>query len=85
MRAKLEPIDQTALTSLRGPVLRIAGTADPSLMALNAAKPMIRALTVVSIRGAGHMAAFSRPEFIEAIDDFIDVHPLKQSKPASNP
>jgi pimeloyl-ACP methyl ester carboxylesterase len=79
LRAPSGPtLDKTALASLRIPVLSVAGTADFMLSALGALKPVIPHFEVVAIQGAGHMATFSRPEFVQAISKFIDAHPVAQ-------
>jgi pimeloyl-ACP methyl ester carboxylesterase len=72
-----DPIEESAVTTLRVPVLGIAGTADPALNGLNALKSRLPELqlTVVSIQGAGHMAAFSPEEFVQAIEQFLAAHP----------
>lgn len=71
------PAQVVTFTQLAGstvPMLGIVGTADPYIRdfeALKAAKPDLR---LVTIEGASHSAAPSRPEFVRAVLDFLAAH-----------
>ncbi len=78
MRAALEQaitVEQIAAVSV--PTLAIIGTADPTIEKVNRLKKAMPRLTVVAIEGATHAGetgAVFRPEFIQALQGFLEAH-----------
>jgi pimeloyl-ACP methyl ester carboxylesterase len=67
--------EQVAAVSV--PTMAIIGTADPTIEKVNRLKKAMPKLTVVAIDGAAHSGkngAHARPEFIQALQDFLKAH-----------
>jgi pimeloyl-ACP methyl ester carboxylesterase len=60
------------------PTLALIGTADPLIQGVNKLKTAMPKLKVVPIEGATHVAAFGRPEFIEALQEFLKANVIKK-------
>jgi len=75
LRSPDRMVTQDDLTPVQVPVLGVSGTEDPALQGLNGLKPLMAQLTVVAIEGAAHGDAFARPEFLQAIQQFLAAHP----------
>ncbi|HUK33630.1 MAG TPA: alpha/beta fold hydrolase [Vicinamibacterales bacterium] len=73
LRAPIVPIvaADLAVASETAAMLGVAGTADPALHALLELKKTVPRLHVVAIEGAGHAATLSRPELVDAIEQFL--------------
>jgi hypothetical protein len=62
----------------RVPVLGVIGSLDGGLRGIRQLQTVLPSLKVVVIEGATHVGdrgAAKRPEFVEAIRQFIDAHP----------
>jgi len=67
------------LKAARAPLLAVVGTVDPRLAGVSALKALLPSLEVVTIEGASHLTAdergtLRRPEFANAVRDFIAAH-----------
>jgi pimeloyl-ACP methyl ester carboxylesterase len=68
-------VEQVAAVGV--PTLAIIGTADPVMARVTRLKKAMPKLTVVAIEGATHSGArgaVARPEFIQALQDFLKAH-----------
>ncbi len=74
-RAQL--VTDAQMAAVQVPTLGIVGSADPNLTGMNSLKTIWPALKVVIIEGATHAGergAQRRPEFVDAIREFITAH-----------
>ena len=71
-------VTETQVATIKKPTLAIVGTADPNLEKVQKLKAVLPKLRVVTIEGATHAGAAARPEFIEAIQEFLKAHSIKK-------
>ena len=72
-----------ALAAVHVPVLGIAGTQDPYLAGLRDLTAIVPDMHVVAIQGATHDAAAARPEFLQAVLEFLAGHTAGDSSAAT--
>jgi pimeloyl-ACP methyl ester carboxylesterase len=68
------------LKANRVPVLAVVGADDPLKAGVDLLKDRMANLQVVVIKDADHMTAFTKPEFIKSLEDFLAKH-RTQEKP----
>ena len=76
-------VSDAALAAVRIPVLGIVGTQDPYLAGLRELATIVPGMRVVTIEGATHDVAASRPEFLQAVLDFLAEHAATGSTAAT--
>jgi pimeloyl-ACP methyl ester carboxylesterase len=69
------PLDN--LKTNKVPTLVIVGDLDPLKEGVDAMKGLVPLLQVVVIKGADHMNAFTKPQFTQALRDYLDQHAQK--------
>jgi pimeloyl-ACP methyl ester carboxylesterase len=62
------------IKALKMPMLAVIGEIDPLRAGVDQLKKQLPDVKVVVIDKADHITAFSRPEFVQAIKDFLDAH-----------
>ena len=62
------------VSAIKVPVISIIGTADEGLAAARELKRMMPDLKFVTIAGANHDSARRRPEFLKAVEEFLQVN-----------
>ncbi len=72
-------VTDAELATVQVPVLAVVGSADPALAGVNELKGVMPSLKVVVIEGATHSSANERgaarrPEFVNAIREFVAAH-----------
>ena len=72
-------VTNTEIAAVRVPVLAVVGSVDPALAGVNELKATMPSLKVVVIEGASHSSADERgaprrPEFVNAIREFVAAH-----------
>lgn len=67
-------VSAAEIARARVPILAIFGSSDPSRSELSELKRSVPNIRVAIIPGATHMTAFTRPEFVRAIEDFLRRH-----------
>jgi pimeloyl-ACP methyl ester carboxylesterase len=65
---------EKALEENKVPVLAIVGALDPLKSQVDEMKGRLADLKTVVIRGADHMDAFEKPQFLSALTDFLAAH-----------
>jgi pimeloyl-ACP methyl ester carboxylesterase len=60
--------------ALKMPILAVVGGADPLKADVDAFTQLLPSLNVIVIDGATHLSTFVRPEFREAVHDFLTAH-----------
>lgn len=75
-------VAEADLARIRVPVLAIVGSNDPALRGVNDLKTLLPSMTVRVIEGGVHIIADERgtprfPGFVEAIREFVKVHPTR--------
>ena len=78
-------VTDAQMAAVRVPTLAIVGSADSALAGVNVLKTVWPALKVVTIEGATHgnntgRGAAARPEFVNAIRDFVAAHKQTSSR-----
>jgi pimeloyl-ACP methyl ester carboxylesterase len=63
------------MVAIKVPTLGIAGTADPYKGELEDLKAALPTMRLILIEGASHGNAPGRPEYVEAVEDFLREHP----------
>ena len=63
------------------PVLSIVGNRDPLMAGVDAMKGLVRDHTVVIVQDSDHIMTTMRPEFIEALMDFLHTHSEESLQP----
>ncbi len=71
-------ITEAQVAAIKVPTLAIIGTADPLIEYVNKLKKAMPALKVVPVEGARHITAFGRPEFIQALQEFLKANSIKK-------
>ena len=72
-------VTNSEIAAVRVPVLAVVGSLDPALAGVNELKAAMSSLKVVVIEGASHSSADERgaprrPEFVNAIREFVAAH-----------
>jgi pimeloyl-ACP methyl ester carboxylesterase len=67
-------VTETALKKNRVPTLALIGELDPLKAGVDDLSKVMPDLKVVVIEGADHMSAFNKPQFVEALEDFLAEH-----------
>lgn len=67
-------VTDAQIAAVRVPTLAIVGSADAALTRVNGLKEILPALKVVVVDGATHGGLPRRPEFVNAIREFISLH-----------
>lgn len=76
-------VTEEQLAVVKVPTITIIGTADPAIEKVNKLKKVLSGLKVVTIEGATHTGergAFSQPEFVQALEEFLKAHPSKKGR-----
>jgi pimeloyl-ACP methyl ester carboxylesterase len=68
-------VTEAQMKAVKVPVLGVVGTADPYLKEFQQLKSAMPQLELVTIEGASHGSAPSRPEFVQAVKAFLAAHP----------
>jgi pimeloyl-ACP methyl ester carboxylesterase len=68
-------VTEAQMAAVRVPVIGIVGTADPYLKEFQQLKAAMPQLELVTIEGASHGSAPTRPEFVAALERFLGAHP----------
>lgn len=71
-------VTEAQVAAINVPTIAIVGTADPLIEGVNKLKKAMPKLNVVAVERATHISAFGRPEFIEALQDFLKVNSIKK-------
>lgn len=71
-------ITEAQVAAINVPTTAIVGTADPIIEAVNKLKKAMPKLRVVTVEGASHISAFGRPEFVEALQEFLKANSIKK-------
>ena len=74
-------VTEAQVASVKVPVMAIIGSADPIIENVNKLKKAMPALKVVTIEGATHSGergAYKRPEFIQALQEFLKANAIKR-------
>jgi len=67
-------VTEEDLKNSKIPILAVVGDKDPLKKGVDNMKGKAADLQVVEIKGADHMTAFGRPEFINSVKDFLAKH-----------
>ena len=67
-------VGDAALAAVKAPTLGIVGTRDTYVASFRGLAAVLPSLQLVLIEGATHNAAAARPEFLQAVDDFLARH-----------
>jgi pimeloyl-ACP methyl ester carboxylesterase len=73
------------LAAVTVPTLAIVGADDPYRTDLEALKKIMPQLKLVTVPGATHGSAPSKPEFVEALLAFLAAHPAGEAGPSGSP
>lgn len=74
-------VSEKDVAAIKVPMLAIVGTADPLIERVNRLKKVMPSVKVVTIEGATHSGergAFRRPEFTEALEEFLKANSIKK-------
>ena len=71
-------ISEAQVAAINVPTIAIIGTADPLIEGVNKLKKAMPKLKVITVERATHVSAFGRPEFIEALQEFLKANSLKK-------
>ena len=77
-----QAVTDAQMAAVRVATLAVVGSADAALTRVNELKKLLPALKVVVVNGATHTGergATRRPEFVDAIREFISLHPQTSS------
>ena len=69
--------------SNRVPTLALVGANDPLKAGIDLLKERMPELKVIVIKDSDHMTAFTKPEFVEGLKEFLAAHKAKLEKVAS--
>lgn len=72
-------ITEAQVAAINAPTMAIVGTADPNIGGVNKLKKAMPKLKVVTVEGATHLNAFGRPEFIEALQEFLKANSMREA------
>ena len=64
----------TQMGMVKVPTLGVVGTADPNQKNFEKMKAVLPQMKLVLIEGASHQSAPKRPEFIQAVKEFLSLH-----------
>lgn len=67
-------ITEKQVATIKAPTLAIVGTTDSTIEGVNKLKKVMPALKVAQVEKATHGNAVGRPEFIEALQEFLKAH-----------
>lgn len=67
-------VSSSALGATKVPILAIVGDQDPRLPGVTALESLIPDLTLVVVEGADHGQTMGRPEFAQALQQFLSAH-----------
>jgi pimeloyl-ACP methyl ester carboxylesterase len=67
-------VSPSALRATQVPILAIVGDEDPRLPGVTALESLIPGLILVVVEGADHGETMSRPEFAQALQQFLSAH-----------
>jgi pimeloyl-ACP methyl ester carboxylesterase len=73
------------LAAVTVPTLAIVGADDPYRTDLEALKKIMPQLKLVTVPGATHGSAPSKPEFVDALMAFLATHPAGEAGPSGSP
>jgi pimeloyl-ACP methyl ester carboxylesterase len=71
-------ITDAQVAAIKVPTIAIIGSADPLIEGVNKLKKAMPTLKVVPVEGASHITAFGRPEFIQALQEFLKANSIKK-------
>lgn len=78
-------VPEAALKANKVPVLALIGDDDPFKSQVDNMKGKLADLTTVVIKGADHMDAFERPQFLRALQQFLAAHTPARSAGTPEP
>jgi pimeloyl-ACP methyl ester carboxylesterase len=75
-----EAVTEEAMAAVRVPVLGVVGSLDPYIAGFRRLHRVMRTLHLVVVEGGTHQTTSRRPEFIQAVEAFLESH--RGAKPA---
>jgi pimeloyl-ACP methyl ester carboxylesterase len=66
------------VATIKVPAIAIIGSDDPLIDGVNKLKKAMPALKVIPVDGASHATVFGRPEFIQALQEFLRANSIKK-------
>lgn len=72
--SKVTDVSADKLKKIRIPVLALVGTLDPMLKDVQSLKDKMPQLEIITLDGADHLSAVSRPAFAKSLQEFLQKH-----------